>query len=457
MPTLKTGFAKQDITPRIGVELCGFGPFLNRHSNGIRDRLWARVMALQTEGGQIHLLITCDLVGITLKTTAHVRSLLYERCGIDPDHVMICCSHTHSGPSSGCYIGWGDPDPPWLAVLPHRIAAAAQKALDQMQPATLHHAETPCEGIGLNREYDKDAPPLEEVLKEDWRPAKPELTDTTCHVLSARDTQGKLLGFVSYFGCHPVVCCQQTYKIHGDFPGIATNVIEREHDHVVGLFLQGAQGDINSCVVHKPEKESLLALDIIAARFAKAIRQGIKDATLLDIDDIENVRREVTFTRKPWTLDEIKTRLQACEHAIAEIASEPAEHEPADASHEVRLNMVHAIALRALLQRAEEGTLADPSTELHAMRIGPITLLGSPFETFRAIARDVVEQSCSRIPLVVSFVNDSVGYATDETCTKRGGYAADAVPLICGERPYANIHHELVRELLATDKQLRHP
>lgn len=106
--------------------------------------------------------------------------------GLAAADVMICCSHTHSGPAPGAYIGWGEVDPPWLETLPGRIVNAAQEALAQLQPAILFHAQSPCEGIGQNREYDKDALPLDEVLADDWRPAKPELTDTTCHVISAR-------------------------------------------------------------------------------------------------------------------------------------------------------------------------------------------------------------------------------------------------------------------------------
>ena len=56
--------------------------------------------------------------------------------------------------------------------------------------------------------------------------------------------------------------------------------------------------------------------------------------------------------------------------------------------------------------------------------------------------------------LVVSFANDSVGYATDRTCAARGGYAADMVPLILGELPFAKVHDELVEALLQLDREL---
>jgi hypothetical protein len=51
--------------------------------------------------------------------------------------------------------------------------------------------------------------------------------------------------------------------------------------------------------------------------------------------------------------------------------------------------------------------------------------------------------------------NDCLGYAPDRTAAARGGYAADTVPLVLGMMPYAAIHDELVRELVALEGELR--
>ena len=306
--TLNVGFAKSDITPRVGVELCGFGPFLNRHSTGIHDRLWARVMAVRSNECTA-VVIACDLIGVAQQTTDQVRELLNETHGLPADSVMICCSHTHSGPAPGVYIGWGDADYPYLEVLPHRIARAAVRALDALQPAVLQHAEVPCEGIGQNREYDEYWAAYEEALEPAWRPAKPELTDTTCHVLTARATDDRLLGFVSYFGCHPVVCCANTHQIHGDYPGVALNRLGAAHPGSVGLFLQGAQGDVNTPVGCNDDTSGLKALDVIADRFACAVQQGIDAAEPIEVQDLSATRHQKAFSRKPWTRDEIQRRL----------------------------------------------------------------------------------------------------------------------------------------------------
>jgi len=442
---LRIGFGKTDITPRVGVELCGFGPFVTRHSIAVRDRLWARAMAVEKDGRAL-VLVSCDLIGLVEPLTRAVRHLVGAATALPPEAIMVHCTHTHSGPNTGGYIGWGAPDEPYLETLPALIAQACVEAVQAMRPAALLHAEVPCEGIGQNREYDRDALPLEEVLADEWRPQKPELTDTTCHVIKV-ESGGRLIGFASYFGCHPVVCCRETRYIHGDFPGVATNLLEREHPGAVGLFLQGAQGDVNSCVVHKPEQDSLLALDVIAARYANAVRNGLREARLLVVDEIRCALREVVFHRKPWDLARLRAMLAEQEAVL---------HAPGarDGDRKVRMATVNAIALRQLVATAEAGESLEPPTELQGFRLGPLALLAAPFEIFQAIKNEVRAQARSPIALVMGVTNDSLGYAPDQTAAARGGYAADTVPLICGALPFADIHSELVCELLQLETAL---
>lgn len=437
---MKIGFAKQDITPRVGVELCGFGAYLHRASVAVRDRLWARAMAVSL-GKRTLVLVSLDLVGVPAAMVARIRRQVRETVGVDDDHIMIHATHTHSGPATCPIVGWGEMDVPYLEILPHRIAAACVAAVGNLRTGTLSHAEVPCEGIGLNREQDRDAPPLEEVLRDDWRPAKPELTDTTCHVLRA-DSGGKLVGFVSYFGCHPVVCCQQTRSIHGDYPGVATNLLEREFPGSVGLFLQGAEGDVNSCVVHKPENESLLALDVIAARYANSVRRGLGAARPLAVRDLAAARLQVSFRRKAPDLKELRRRLSEYEALFAQPAA-------TDADGALRLKAVFVTNLRKLIARAERGERLDDPAELQGFRIGPLGLMASPFETFQAIKNDVRGRRLFPLTWVMSVTNDFRGYAPDRKTAARGGYAADQVPMMIGELPYAAIHDELVNGLVA--------
>jgi len=93
-------------------------------------------------------------------------------------------------------------------------------------------------------------------------------------------------------------------------------------------------------------------------------------------------------------------------------------------------------------------------SELQGFRIGPVALLGAPFEIFQTIKNDVVGAARSRVPLVLGLTNGCHGYAPDRTAAGRGGYAADTVPIILGQMPFANIHDELVEALLDMDAEL---
>lgn len=402
-------------------------------------------MAVEHDGAKA-VLVSCDIVGTTPTITAAARGIIGEAAGIPGDCIMVHCTHTHSGPGIRAYTGWGEPDAPYLELLPQRIARACCAAVENLEEASLAHAELPCEGIGLNREQDRDAPPLEDVLDEAWRPAKPELTDTTCHVLTVR-VGHRTIGFLSYFGCHPVVCCAETRYIHGDYCGLATNLLEREHPGAVGLFLQGAQGDVNTCVVHKPEQDAMLALDVIASRYARAVRAGLDAAQPVELDRLACAERDVTFSRKPWGRDRLAPLLAEEEATI---------HAPdaTDADSKVRLAVVKATALRKLIAQLDAGQSLEPPSSIQGIRLGPIVFLGAPFEIFQAIKNDVVAQARTPVPLVMGLTNDNLGYAVDHDKAAQGGYAADLVPLMCGALPFANVHDELVQALLDLDEQL---
>lgn len=444
---MNAGFARVDITPRVGVELQGYGPFLNRHSDGIRDRLHARAAAFEVDGERA-VLISCDLIGVSPVIAATVRELITEQTGIAGEQVLLHAIHTHSGPALRMYSGWGTPDPPYMELLPYRLAQAAAEAVADRAPMTLHHAEVPCKGIAINREYDAfQAESVDAALAEEWQPLKPECVDSTCHVLVWKSQAGAVRAFASYYGCHPVLGGSTCRKIHGDYAGIATNLVERLHPGVNGMFLQGAQGDVNSCLVCKSEGDALRALDIVGARYARAILAGIEAAEPLDVDRLAAVVRPTRFSRKPWGRAELE-KLAAEQEAII--------HRPDadDADGEVRMAMVRLIAARKMLARLDAGEDLSPPVPLHGLRLGPVAFLGSPFEVFRAIKQDVVASAQAPIPLVMGFVDDSIGYAPDRTAAARGGYAADVVPLICGQLPYANIHDELVAALNALDADL---
>jgi hypothetical protein len=152
------------------------------------------------------------------------------------------------------------------------------------------------------------------------------------------------------------------------------------------------------------------------------------------------------------------SRLLDPERLRAMIAEQEAiVHAPgaSDGDRAVRMAVVLLCTLRDLAARLERGEdLRTQTGEIQGIRLGPVALLGAPFEIMQAIKNDVAAAAQSPIPLVMGLTNGSMGYAPDRAVAARGGYAADTGPIINGRMPFLRIHDELAAALLAVDRQL---
>jgi hypothetical protein len=200
-------------------------------------------------------------------------------------------------------------------------------------------------------------------------------------------------------------------------------------------------------VVHKSEQESLLALDIIAARYARVVRQGFAASAPLEANHLASINQDVVFRRKRLSRETVAGWLAEAEAKLA------APH-ASDEDRDVRMATVHALALRSLLKSLDAGENLDSASEIHGVRIGPVALLGSPFEIFQAIKNRVVEQAQAPIPLVLGLVNDLLGYAPDWERGGGDGYAAKTVPMITGDLPFDDVATQLCNALLELDSKL---
>ncbi len=92
---IRAGAAQVVITPPVGVALAGY--FTPRKSIGVHDDLYARALVLEN-GESCIALVSCDLKSIKAATVREIRRGVEAECGIAPEQVMVCCSHTHTGP-----------------------------------------------------------------------------------------------------------------------------------------------------------------------------------------------------------------------------------------------------------------------------------------------------------------------------------------------------------------------
>ena len=445
---MKTGFAQSDITPRLGVQLVGYGPYRNRAAQKITAPLSARAMVV-TQGKRRTVLINLDLCFTPRLLARKIREVVAQRIGAKPNDIFVTVTHTHSGPAVGGILGWGETDAMYLETLPSRIAAAAEQAMAALTEVEWRYAEVPCEGIAMNRETDKGGwmvDPIEVRLDPKFRPARPQDTDPTLRVLAAY-ANGRLCGVLHHFGCHAVVGSEQTFDVHGDFVGLASRAIERSYPGATAIFLPGAMGDINPPVVHRAPAETRRGLRVLTQKYTAVIKRGLQAAQPIVIDGVQGLQREVKFSRKPWTKAWVQKRIRELEKLFTApgITDDTKVGTPPLQTN--GLNMARLEGLRLVLAGFKGNQGPNPPVAVQGLRIGPVALLGVGLEVFLSLQAPVLKCSPHPHTWLVSLVGGA-GYAPDQAACAKQGYTDDLVPLIVGERPYAKIYEEVPRELI---------
>ena len=442
---MKAGFGNVDITPRLGVEMAGFGPYRHRVATEVRDHLHARAMAVADDRDR-WVLVSCDLLGVEAATVAESRRLISEATGLTDRQIMIHATHTHSGPATSYYVGWGEQDTPYMERLPMLIARAAVEAVKGLQDAEVFHAAVPVLNIAFNRDVDS-RPPYEDGLREDWRPKVPEQTDRAAHVFRV-DSRGKMIGFLSSYSCHPVVCCEATHSLHGDYAGVATNMVQADHPGCVGLFLQGCHGDINTVCCHEPQDRSMHALNVVAGRYARAIRAGLAKAKPLKTVPVASAAERPEFKRAPLSAEKLRDEIEQYRKKVLE---DPA----GDASDDCRLNTVFLTGMRQVLADLEKRGKHETPVEMQALRLGDLAMVATPFEMYFGIKERLCREAGHAPLLVMSTTNDAASYAPTRERFEKVFYTATMIPYILGVCPFTvDIEDEIVASGLRLLKEL---
>lgn len=452
---MKAGFGKSEITPRLGVQLAGYGPYRNRAATEILAPLHARVVVIEANRHR-RVVVSLELCGLPRDLDARMRGVVAKRAKCAPDQIFLSVTHTHSAPAVGGMEGWGEADAMYVETLPARVVAAVDEAMANRAPVTVGWAEVPCDGIAVNRETDAGfalEANFAERIKPNWRPEHPEQTDPGVRVITFKSGQ-RLVGLIHHFGCHPVVYGEKTNAIHGDFVGEASRAIEASHRNAVALFLPGALGDINPKLNHRVPRESQRALVAISRQYAGAIESGLKQAIPVSVDSIQSIRREVRFTRKPWSRVSIERRIRKLEALFAtEGISDFPHNRDRSALFTHGMEMARLKGLEKILATCRGDRVPNPPVTLHGLKLGPIVVMGFGLELYQSLGKAILAELSDQKICLVSLVG-GMGYAPDVAARKRAGYAADFVPLICGEIPFAKIHRELPPALVRTIRRL---
>ena len=280
-PRLLAGAARVKITPQRRVTIAGHG--FNKHSAGVLDDLWARVLYLDA-GAEVVVLVSVDVIGLSLPRIERIRARV---SAVEADRILIAATHNHFGPDTLGY--WGPAafgllpvrsgiDPAYLDALERRVARAIQIAASVARPAELAWGgfEAPA-GLAENVREPEDLPRRVRVLR-------------------ATDERGRGIATLVNYACHAEALQDRNRWLTADFPG----VIYREVDAALGgvtLFFSGPAGGMIE-PVNDPkdsEAERLAFRESMGGQLAK----GVIQAGLIGLQTIESPRLSVR-TSQIW-------------------------------------------------------------------------------------------------------------------------------------------------------------
>jgi neutral ceramidase len=237
--TLKAGVVKVDITPPCGVPMWGYEL---REATGTLDPLYARVLVLEVGENRLAL-VALDLGrSFGPGTTQEIRETVRKSAAIS--YVIFVASHAHAGPVVKDV--YPDGRPAWETASVTKITKAIEEAHAGAVEARLG-AGYGATYIGHNRLRAKPDGAGDNFFERNPTQIPTSPVDPTLSVLRVDTTEGKPLAILVNYACHPVTFGPDNRQFSADFPGVMSQTIEQGFDsHPLGIFLQGAAGDINA-------------------------------------------------------------------------------------------------------------------------------------------------------------------------------------------------------------------
>jgi hypothetical protein len=427
--TLHAGVGRTRLTPPWGVDLSGWGYYLERKWLRIRDHTAATALVL-ADDRQAIAVIAVDLMYADADFTRVVRDHVARHTLNTAGAVCVACSHSHNTPTAAFVRGVGEVDADYIAWAARQAATAAILAWQQRRPGRLAVGSTQLNGWTYNR--TREAGPV----------------DTTLGVWRVEDEAGKPIAAVVNFQGHPTVQMSLgPADLSRDLPGQVTDLIEAAVPGVTALYLQGSCGDVNfDHAYHTPARCQEPGRAVAAAALATFAR-----ARPIETPVVRSHVRKVTLPTRRWQREEVTAIKEEAEHRLRTgdtsgwldgfarvVVNAPARlPERYGGSVEKAIQAVSRFGLEwARSALADLDTRPEViNTEVQAIRVGDAYLAANGSELFSSLALDLRRQWGGEL-LLVGYANGGIGYMPDAYDIERRSYAADQSPRFTGQFPF---------------------
>lgn len=408
---LKVGYGKCEITPKLGAYLQGHNK--KRYAQLVHDPLFVRVVAFENEG--LAVMLNYDLSAMNTKLADKIRSKVAAYIDCPVEHVVITCTHTHTGPNcSNMTREW---DETFIELVTNLSMHAAGLAKNDLKPAQLFSGTAECKGVTFCRRYlmkDGTARTNPGIGNPDiLRPMND--PDYEVVVLKILREGGKDLALVN-FGCHAdsIKNVDGMDAISADWPGVTCNAVEKALDVECVLF-NAPCGDVaqrdHMAPAETAKQTSGWSRTVKLGRAVAAAAISVYGDFMQPVAE-GPVKAEVSILNIPLkrpTEEELARSREILEHEADYLGGNMAK-------------TTDLFEARMLLNVAKTDGFAQ--AVVTALRVGGFAAAGSSGEPFCAIGKRIKAESPFETQFALYFTNGSSGYFPMLDAFSYDGYEA---------------------------------
>jgi hypothetical protein len=420
---LHAGAAVTDITPGLGVSLCG--AMVDRTAQTIHDPLSARCLVLDNDD-QRFAFVVLDLIAAGKDWLGDIKHQVHGFTGIPLANILISCTHTHSAVTP-VDIFQCNTDKDYLKWAGPRVVDAVRVAVKRLQPARIGWNVGKEDRVVFNRRYymkagTKLAGPFASVENKVQmnpppgdanvvKPAGPIDPEVAVFAVQRAEDRQPLAVFASY-ALHYVGGMPGNDVSADYFAAVNDQLIELTggprrdaRQPFVALLANACFGDINNIDVRttpkpmKPYQQVYAVADIVA----RALHAAWKDIRYHDWVPLAVREKTIELTTRRPSDAEVRDAKEALQRAP-----------------QGPLRTLHDIYARETVQLSTWP--ASFKTPVQVFRVGDLGLCALPGEPFCQTGLDIKAKSPFRPTMMVGMANDYAGYLPTEEQHALGGY-----------------------------------
>jgi hypothetical protein len=399
------GTSEVNYTPPVGLDLQGNYRGNDYASRGIHDSLYARAIVAKNGQSEKIAILTVDVCWIKRSAIQFIREYIAKNSDIKAENIMIMATHTHSGPKPLL-------ESPGARVFFVKAASAVLIANQRLKPTLLYVGSSKETRISFNRRlqcadgsthmcWEKTATP-DFVVK----PLGPVDTDV---IAVSIEQQGKPVGAIVNFGCHPATLTGNNWLYSADFPGyMAESMRKVMGNDFCPMFFNGPCGNVTQIDYKQGHIDTYQECQRVGYLLGVAALEAIKNQKS-NLDNTVAVSREMVPLKHITITEE---QLNWAGRVIEKAKKEGMPPIQADGIPDAQ----YAHDWTELYKTQNQ----IDSLEVMVARIGNIAFVGLPGEMFCEFGIEIKKKSPFPHTLVMGLTNDNQKYFPTEASFSQG-------------------------------------